>query len=63
MKVSELRRMLEKNGWYIHRNGANHDMYRHSERPTEPSIPVSRHMTEELKKGTEISILKKAGLK
>jgi len=63
MKVSELRRLLEKNGWFIHRHGASHDMYRHIERKTEPSIPVSRHMTEELKKGTENSILKKAGLK
>lgn len=63
MKISELRRLLEKNGWYIDRNGANHDMYRHPDKPAEPSIAVSRHMSQELKKGTENSILKKAGLK
>lgn len=63
MKVSEIRRILERNGWYIVRNGANHDLYGHPKRSSEPPIPVSRHMAQELKKGTAKSILKQAGLK
>jgi len=63
MKVSELRRIIEKHGWYIIRNGSRHDLYAHPERLNEPPIPVSRHMTQEMKKGTALSILKKIGLK
>jgi predicted RNA binding protein YcfA (HicA-like mRNA interferase family) len=63
VKVSELRRVLEKNGWYIVRHGANHDLYGHPERLNEPPVPVGRHMSKEIKKGTANSILKQAGLK
>ncbi len=30
MKWSELRRKAERNGWYLLRNGANHDIYAHN---------------------------------
>lgn len=61
MKVSKLLKILIKDGWYLHRNGANHDLYRH---PTkEGQISVPRHGSKELAKGTEENILKKAGLK
>lgn len=61
MKVSEMERILTKDGWYIHRSGSNHDLYRH---PTkEGQIPLSRHKGQELAKGTEQRILKDAGLK
>ena len=63
MKVSELRRILEANGWYIVRHGANHDLYAHSLHADEPPIPVSRHTAKEMKKGTALSILKKTGLR
>jgi len=63
MKVSEIRKILEKNGWYIVRHGAKHDLYAHSERLNEQPVPVSRHFAQEMKKGTVQSILKHAGLK
>lgn len=60
MKVSELRRQLERAGCYIKRNGGNHDWY--FSPITNKSFPVSRHLSEELPKGTERSIKKQAGI-
>ena len=61
MKVSELLKILRKDDWYLHRNGANHDVYRH---PTKTGqITVPRHGSKELAKGTQLQILKDAGLK
>jgi predicted RNA binding protein YcfA (HicA-like mRNA interferase family) len=55
MKVSELRRMLEKEGWYIDRNGANYDLYKHPDRPDDVPIAVSRHMSQEIKKYSAVN--------
>jgi len=63
MKVSEIRKILEKHGWFIVRHGSKHDLYTHAEHLHEPPIPVSRHMAQEMKKGTAQSILKRIGLK
>ncbi|AMD85108.1 Predicted RNA binding protein YcfA, dsRBD-like fold, HicA-like mRNA interferase family [Capnocytophaga haemolytica] len=60
MKVSELRRKLEKAGWYLYRSGSNHDIYRHKD--SDKQIPLERHQTKEVAKGTERAILKLAGL-
>ena len=60
-KVSELLKRLKKDGWFIHRHGKKHDLYRHSEKEGELVIP--RHRSKELANGTLNSILKKAGLK
>ncbi len=60
MKVSEVLKILTKDGWYLHRQGGNHALYRH---PTkEGQIAIPRHQSSELAKGTERSILKSAGL-
>ena len=48
MKTSELRRLVEKDGWYIKRHGAKHDIYVH---PTKPNVlQIGRHSSEEVKK-------------
>jgi predicted RNA binding protein YcfA (HicA-like mRNA interferase family) len=60
MKVSELRRVLERAGCFILRHGANHDLYYSP--ITGLAFPVSRHMSQELPSGTERSIKKKAGI-
>jgi predicted RNA binding protein YcfA (HicA-like mRNA interferase family) len=60
MKVSELRHELEKAGCFIQRHGANHDLYYSP--ITRLIFPVSRHISQELPKGTERSIRKKAGI-
>lgn len=60
MKVSELRRRIEKIGCYVARNGSNHDIYYSP--ITQQKFPVSRHMSEEVPTGTQRSIEKSAGL-
>jgi len=50
MKWNELRRIAEKKGWQLFRNGANHDIYKHPEK--EDFILIGRHGKEEIKKGT-----------
>lgn len=60
MKVSELRRKLEKAGCYIKRHGSNHDLYYSP--ITGASFPVSRHLSEEMPIGTQRSIEKQAGI-
>jgi len=59
--VNELLKLLKKDGWFLYKNGSNHDLYRH---PTKDGqIPVPRHGNKEIAKGTLQSILKSAGLK
>lgn len=60
-KLSELLKLLTKDGWFIHRHGANHDLYRHSVKEGQLTLP--RHKGKEVAKGTYNSTLKKAGLK
>ncbi|EJL66326.1 type II toxin-antitoxin system HicA family toxin [Flavobacterium sp. CF136] len=59
--VNELLKILTKDGWYLHRSGANHDLYRHANKPGQLTIP--RHGSKEMANGTLNSILKSAGLK
>lgn len=56
MKRRELVKLLEDNGWYIKRNGGNHDIYTDGNR-TEP-IPRHPDINERLAK----NIIKKLGL-
>lgn len=56
MKRRELIKKLEEKGWYILRNGSNHDIYTDGER-IEP-IPRHPDINERLAK----SIIKKLGL-
>ena len=56
MKRRDLIKLLERNGWYLARNGANHDIYTDGTR-CEP-IPRHSEIKEQLAKG----IIKKLGL-
>ena len=57
MKRRELVKLLEDNGWYMKRNGGNHDLYTDGNR-TEP-IPRHPDINERLAR----NIFKKLGLK
>lgn len=61
MKVSEILRILKKDGWFLDREGKKHSIYKHETK--KGTVIVPRHPSAELKKGTELSILKEAGLK
>ena len=60
-KISEVLKKLKKDGWYLHKHGGKHDLYRHKSKPGQ--IPIPRHGSKELATGTLNSILKAAGLK
>lgn len=56
-KTAKIRRRLEKDGWFLARHGAGHDIYRH---PTIPGIvTLPRHPT--VTPGVARSIASKAG--
>lgn len=59
MKWNELRRIAEKHGWYLWRDGARHDIYRHPEKDFE--IQIGRHGSEEIKTGLFHKLKKQIG--
>jgi len=61
MKWNELRRIAEKRGWKLERNGASHDIYLHPERPKDDILYLGRHGAEEIRKGTFQKLKKQIG--
>lgn len=61
MKVSELTKILKKNGCFIVRRGSRHDIWKST--ITGNEFPVPRHPSKEIPTGTLNNILKAAGLK
>lgn len=62
MKVREVLRLIEADGWEFVRQTGSHAHYKHPIKPGIVTIPM-HGMNSDLKKGTENSILKQAGLK
>ena len=56
MKRSDLIKLLKSNGWWLLRNGTNHDIYTNGER----SEPIPRHS--EIKEQLARSIIRRQGL-
>jgi predicted RNA binding protein YcfA (HicA-like mRNA interferase family) len=61
MKVREVVRMLEEDGWYLVRTRGSHHQYKHPTKKGLVTIPGNRN--DDLAHGTLNSILKQAGLK
>jgi len=59
MKWSELKRKAEKNGWFLKRCGAEHDIYAHAEKDFE--IQIERHGSREIKSGLCHKLKKQIG--
>lgn len=59
MKWSELRKLAERSGWILLRNGSNHDLYFHPEK--DYLIQIGRHKSEEVSKGTYNKLKKQIG--
>lgn len=57
MKRRDLIKLLEKNGWYLKRNGGDHDLYTNGTKIE----PIPRHS--EIKEILAQSIIKRQGLK
>jgi predicted RNA binding protein YcfA (HicA-like mRNA interferase family) len=60
LKVRELLRMLEDDGWYLVTTVGSHRQYKHPTKPGRVTVPGK--MGRDLPIGTERSILKQAGL-
>ena len=61
MKVRDIIRMIEKDGWYLAVTRGSHRQYKHPRKPGRLTIPGN--MSHDLPPGTLNSILKQAGLK
>lgn len=61
MKVRDLLRMIEADGWYLARTRGSHRQYKHPSKPGLVTVPG--HPSDEVAPGTLNSILKRAGLK
>lgn len=61
MKISELIKILKKNGCCLYRHGSNHDIWKSDF--TGKEFTVQRHSQTDVPAGTVNSILKSAGLK
>jgi len=61
MKVKEIIKLLENDGWYISRMKGSHRQFKH---PTKNGlVTVSGKLSDELAPGTQNSIYKQAGYK
>jgi predicted RNA binding protein YcfA (HicA-like mRNA interferase family) len=63
MKVRDLIKLLENNGWRLERTKGSHRQFRNAEKPNLGTITVSGHPSDEHAKGTTNAVLKQAGLK
>jgi len=61
MKVREVRRMIEQDGWRLARTKGSHRQFKHPSKPGLVTIPSKPD--DDLAPGTLNSILKQAGLK
>ena len=62
VKVKEIIKLIEADGWYVVRQKGSHKQYKHSIKRGLVTIPVHR-LSDDLPQGLENSILKQAGLK
>lgn len=62
MKVREVIKLLENDGWYLVAQKGSHKQYKHSIKRGRVTVP-DHGQNKDLAKGTENSILKQAGLK
>jgi len=61
MKVRDVIKMIEKDGWYLITTKGDHRQYKHAEKPGR--VTIAGHLTHDIAPGTFNSILKQAGIK
>jgi predicted RNA binding protein YcfA (HicA-like mRNA interferase family) len=61
MKISDIIKMIEEDGWYLVRTRGSHQQYKH---PTKSGlVTIAGKLSDDLATGTLNSIYKQAGLK
>jgi predicted RNA binding protein YcfA (HicA-like mRNA interferase family) len=61
MKVSDVLKMIRNDGWYQVAQRGSHRQFKHPSKPGR--VTVAGKPSDELAKGTQMSILKQAGLR
>lgn len=61
MKIRNVIKLIEKDGWYLVRTSGDHRQFKHNEKPG--LVTISGHVDDDIGKGTLNSVLKQAGLK
>ena len=61
MKVRDVIKMIERNGWYLVAIKGSHRQYKHPRNPGR--VTIAGHPSHDLAPGTLNSILKQSGLK
>ncbi len=61
MKVREIIKIIEQNGWFMIRRKGSHRQYKHKIK--NGLVTIAGHLNDDLAKGTLNSIIKQAGLK
>ena len=61
MKVRDLLKVIQKDGWYLARTRGSHRQFKHDDKPGLVTVPGKPG--DDLAAGTYDSILKQAGLK
>lgn len=61
MKVSDMLRLIQADGWYLVATRGSHRQFKHADKPGRVTVPGKP--SDELAPGTLNSILKQAGLK
>jgi predicted RNA binding protein YcfA (HicA-like mRNA interferase family) len=59
MKWSELKKIAKRKGWYLVRNGKEHDIYAHPEKNYQ--IEIERHDSKEIRTGLYHKLKKQIG--
>jgi predicted RNA binding protein YcfA (HicA-like mRNA interferase family) len=61
MKIREVIKLIEKDGWYLVRVKGDHRQYKHPSK--KGLVTISGHVNEDIATGTLNSMLKQVGLK
>jgi predicted RNA binding protein YcfA (HicA-like mRNA interferase family) len=61
MKIRDVIKMLEEDGWYLARTRGSHQQYKHSTKPV--LVTIAGNPGDDLATGTLNSIYKQTGLK
>ena len=61
MKVREVIKMIEKDGWYLIKTRGDHRQYKHPIKPGR--VTISGNLGKDMPPGTLNSVLKQSGLK
>ncbi len=61
MKIRDVIKLIEKDGWYLVRIKGSHRQYKHPSK--KGLVTISGHLNDDIAKGSFNSILKQAGLR